>query len=71
MTGYGTWYELQLEASSQKQKNLLGIKLSKFLPMALNHFSECIKIMGTDCPWNIPPNSVFVGLLLYTLLSVF
>ena len=40
ITRYGIWNELKLETLTQEQKNLLGVKLSEFPLMTLNHLGK-------------------------------
>ena len=63
MTRYSIWYELKLETLANKQKDRLGIKLSEFPPVALNHLSERIHQIGMDLPWHMPSNAVLAGLV--------
>ena len=47
---YGIWNELKLETSTQEQKDILGVKISEFPPMTLNHLGKRIKKIGTSYP---------------------
>ena len=63
MTKYGIWNELKLESLTLDQKDLLGIKLSEFPPMTLDHLCIRIKKIGTSYLWSVPSNAVLAGLV--------
>ena len=60
MTCHGIWYELKLKTLTQKQKDLLGIKLSS--QNGFKYLSKTIRKIKTDYPWSVPPNAVLAGL---------
>ena len=69
MTWYWIWNELEFETLTPDQKDLLGVRLSEFPPMTLDHLSKRIKKIGTSYLWSIPPNAVLRGLVSYALLG--
>ena len=69
MVHYGIWYKFKLETLTQEQKVLLGIKLFKFSPVALNHLNKLIRKIGTDYSWSLFPNGVLAGLVECPLLG--
>ena len=67
---YGIWHELKLETLTPKQKDLLGVKLSEFLLMTINHLGKRIKKIGTSYLWSIPSSAILIDLVLYALVGV-
>ena len=61
------WNELKLETLTPEQKDLLGLKLSEFPLMTLNHLGKRIQKIGTSYLWSIPPNVILIGLVSYVL----
>ena len=41
---------------NQQEKASLGIKLSEFPPVVLNHLKQYIKHIDTNYPWSVSPN---------------
>ena len=58
-----------METLTPEQKDLLGIRLSEFPLMTLNHLSKQIKKIGTSYLWSIPLNALLIGLESYTLVG--
>ena len=65
---YGIWNELRLETLTLEQKYLVGVKLSEFPPMTLDHLGKKIKNIRTSYPWSIPPNAILISLVSYALV---
>ena len=52
------WYKLQLATLTEKETQRLGIVLSEFPPVTLNHLEERIKKIDTKYPWIINHHTV-------------
>ena len=63
---YGVWNKLKLETITPEQKAFLGVKLSEFPLMALNHL---IKKIGTSLSMEHTPNAILIGLVSYALVG--
>ena len=66
---YGIWNELKLETLTQEQKGLLGVKLSEFSQMTLNHLDKRIKKNLDQLSMEHTPNAVLIGLVSYALVG--
>ena len=56
-------FKLKLETLTPNQKDILGVKLSEFAKLTLDHLDKRIKKMGTSYPWSIPSNAILAGLV--------
>ena len=61
--------ELKIETLTPNQKDLLGVKLSEFPLVTLDHLGKRIKKIGTSYPWSISPNAVLADVVSYALVD--
>ena len=58
-----------METLIPEQKDLLGVKLSEFNPVTLDHLGKRIKKFGTSYLWSISHNAILIGLVSYALVG--
>ena len=56
---YGIWSHITYEKLTPEEIEELGIKLSEFPPMTLNHLKHRIKHLDDKYPWSMHPNILF------------
>ena len=64
---YGIWSHIKHETLTQKEIDELGIKLSEFPPMTLNHLKHRIQHLDDTYPWSMHPN-ILLAILLGSLV---
>ena len=67
---YGIWSHITYEKLTPEEIEELGIKLSEFPPMTLNHLKHRIKHLDDKYPWSMHPNILLVMLLVSLVLGM-
>ena len=67
ISSYGIWAHIAYDQLTQEEIDGLGIKLSEFPPMTLNHLRYKIKHVDDKYPWSMSPNILLVILLISLL----
>ena len=67
---YGIWSHIKHETLTQEEIDELGIKLSEFPPMTLNHLKHRMKHIDDKYPWSMHPNILLVMLLVSLVLGL-
>ena len=67
IASYGIWSHITYEKLTPEEIEELGIKLSEFPPMTLNHLKHRMKHLDDKYPWSMHPN-ILLGMLLVSLV---
>ena len=67
---YGICSHIKHETLTHKEIDELGIKLSEFPPMTLNHLKHRIKHLDDKYPWSMHPNILLAILLVSLVLGM-
>ena len=70
---YGIWSHIKHETLTQEEIDELGIKLSEFPPMTLNHLKHRIQHLDDTYPWSMHPNillAILLGSLVLGMVTV-
>ena len=70
IASYGIWSHITYEKLTPEEIDELGIKLSEFPSMTLNHLKHRIKHLDDKYPWSMHPNILLVMLLVSLVLGM-